>query len=97
MQQIRKDIQEFKMAHELDKVIIVWTANTERFCEILPGLNDTSTNILSSIRQNSSEISPSTLFAAASILENVSFIYTNYNLALSHKTYALLLYLICKE
>merc|ERR1719420_2148604 len=29
--QIRKNIREFKAAHDLDKVIILWTANTERF------------------------------------------------------------------
>lgn len=30
---IRKNIQDFKKNNSLDKVIILWTANTERFCE----------------------------------------------------------------
>lgn len=30
MMKIRQDIQEFKETNEVDKVIILWTANTER-------------------------------------------------------------------
>lgn len=69
--QIRKDIRDFKKNKELDQVIILWTANTERFSEEIEGLNDTSDNLLRSICKNESEISPSTLFAVASILEGV--------------------------
>lgn len=31
LKQIREDISKFKMDNELDKIIILWTANTERF------------------------------------------------------------------
>ena len=57
--------------HALDKVIILWTANTERFADIIPGLNDTADNLMRSIKNDAGEISPSTLFAVASILEGV--------------------------
>lgn len=56
----------------MDKVIVLWTANTERFADVIVGLNDTSENLSLAIEQDASEISPSTLFAVASILEGVS-------------------------
>eukprot|EP00834_Sanchytrium_tribonematis_P003924 NODE_171_length_14381_cov_0.662512.p1 type:complete len:467 gc:universal NODE_171_length_14381_cov_0.662512:1608-208(-) len=74
LQQIRKDIQTFKEQHKLDKVIVLWTASTERFSEIIPGVNDSASNLLKSIENNHSEIAPSTIFAVASILENAIFI-----------------------
>jgi myo-inositol-1-phosphate synthase len=74
MEQIRKDIREFKAKNKLDKVIILWTANTERFSEIREGLNDTAENLLRSIKNGEDEVSPSTVFACASILEGVSYI-----------------------
>ena len=57
--------------HALDKVILLWTANTERFADVIPGLNDTAENLMRSIKNDASEVSPSTLFAVASILEGV--------------------------
>ena len=33
----------------MDKVIVLWTANTERFCDVVPGLNDTADNLLRAI------------------------------------------------
>uniref|UniRef100_A0A2S2QWC6 Inositol-3-phosphate synthase 1 n=1 Tax=Sipha flava TaxID=143950 RepID=A0A2S2QWC6_9HEMI len=73
LDQIRKDIRDFKKNKELDQVVVLWTANTERFSEEIEGFNDTSDNLFRSICNNSTEISPSTLFAVASILEGVSF------------------------
>lgn len=73
LDQIRNDIREFKKSKGLDQVIVLWTANTERFSEEIEGFNDTSDNLLRSICNNSTEISPSTLFAVASILEGVRF------------------------
>lgn len=71
LEQIRADIKDFKKCKGLDQVIVLWTANTERFSKETKGLNDTSENLLKSICQNECEISPSTLFAVASILEGV--------------------------
>ena len=50
---------------------MLWTANTERFCDVAAGLNDTAENLLHSIRSNTDEVSPSSLFAVASIMEGV--------------------------
>ncbi|GBM09305.1 Inositol-3-phosphate synthase 1-A [Araneus ventricosus] len=74
VEQIRKNIREFKEKNQVGKVIVLWTANTERFCDAKEGLNDTSANLLKSIKENASEVSPSTLYAVASILEECAYI-----------------------
>jgi myo-inositol-1-phosphate synthase len=74
MEQIRKDISDFKAKHDLDKVILLWTANTERFAYIEEGINDTAENLLFSIQRDETEVSASTIFAVASILEGCTFI-----------------------
>jgi myo-inositol-1-phosphate synthase len=74
MEQIRRDIRAFKEAHALDRVIVLWSANTERFSDVTAGLNDTADNLLAAIAANEKEISPSTLFAVASILEGAPYI-----------------------
>ncbi|XP_076247526.1 inositol-3-phosphate synthase isoform X2 [Calliopsis andreniformis] len=71
---IKKDIAEFKASKNLDQVIILWTANTERFSEIIPGVNDTAENLLKAIKEDHSEISPSTVFAVAAALEGCTYI-----------------------
>ncbi|KAF4530657.1 hypothetical protein B566_EDAN004896 [Ephemera danica] len=55
LDQLRRDIREFKSTQQLDTVVIVWTANTERFSEVREGLNDTADNLLAAIRANHSE------------------------------------------
>jgi myo-inositol-1-phosphate synthase len=74
MTKIRQDIQDFRASSGVDKVIVLWTANTERFSSIVPGVNDTAENLLEAIRRNEEEISPSSLFAVASVLEGCSYI-----------------------
>jgi len=74
MEKIRTDIKEFKAKSGVDKVVIIWSANTERFCDVIEGLNDTADNLLASIKKEEEEISPSTLFAVASILEGCSYL-----------------------
>jgi myo-inositol-1-phosphate synthase len=71
---IRNDIKNFKDSNRLDKVIVLWTANTERFSDLIDGVNDTAENLLKSIDNNHNEVSPSSMFAVASILEKCSFI-----------------------
>ena len=74
VEKIRKDIRDFKAKNELDKVIILWTANTERYADVLPNVNDTADNLIKSIKESHEEIAPSTVFAVASILEKVPYI-----------------------
>nr|KAG5686073.1 hypothetical protein BaRGS_030688 [Batillaria attramentaria] len=73
VEQIRADIRDFKNSG-VEKVIVLWTANTERFSQLVPGVNDTSENLLKAIERDDFEVSPSTLFAVASILEGVTYI-----------------------
>ena len=74
MEQLQKDIRDFKSTNGLDKVLILWTANTERFASVEEGVNDTSDALLKSIERGDPEISASTVFAVASILEGCTFI-----------------------
>ncbi|KAM0287205.1 hypothetical protein ACHAQH_000519 [Verticillium albo-atrum] len=74
VEQIRKDIRDFKENNGLDKVIVQWTANTERYAELIPGVNDTADNLLKAIEQGHEEVSPSTVFSVACTLEGVPFI-----------------------
>jgi myo-inositol-1-phosphate synthase len=74
LEAVRKQIKEFKTANGLDKVIVLWSANTERFSDIVAGVNDTADNLLAAIKRSESEVSPSTVMAAASILEGCTYI-----------------------
>mmetsp|Transcript_45751 Transcript_45751/g.69950 ORF Transcript_45751/g.69950 Transcript_45751/m.69950 type:complete len:519 (-) Transcript_45751:102-1658(-) len=74
LEKIQKDIRDFKSSKNLDKVIVLWTANTERFAEIQTGVNDSAANLLAAIKRGEEEISPSTVFAVASVLEGASYI-----------------------
>eukprot|EP01016_Furgasonia_blochmanni_P055984 TRINITY_DN9453_c0_g1_i2.p1 TRINITY_DN9453_c0_g1~~TRINITY_DN9453_c0_g1_i2.p1 ORF type:complete len:600 (-),score=255.32 TRINITY_DN9453_c0_g1_i2:748-2547(-) len=74
LERIRKDIRDFKEKNGLDKVVVLWTANTERYSEVQEGVHDTAENLLKAIERSEKEVSPSTIFAVASILEGTSFI-----------------------
>lgn len=73
-EQIRKDIRDFRERSGVDSVIVLWTANTERFADVQPGLNTTSQELIASLEANHSEVSPSTIFAMASIAEGCTYI-----------------------
>uniref|UniRef100_A0A4W4GEZ4 inositol-3-phosphate synthase n=1 Tax=Electrophorus electricus TaxID=8005 RepID=A0A4W4GEZ4_ELEEL len=50
VEQIRRDIRDFKEKSGVEKVIVLWTANTERFCDVVLGGNDTAENLLATIQ-----------------------------------------------
>ena len=58
----------------LVQVIVLWTANTERYSSVISNFNDTSDNLLAAIERNETEVSPSTLYAVACVQEGVPFI-----------------------
>ena len=74
LEHIRADMRRFKEENHLDKVIVLWTANTERYSSIIPGVNDTAENLLKAIKNSESEVAPSTIFAVAAILEGNTYI-----------------------
>ena len=58
LETLMKNMADFKKDNQLDKVIVLWTANTERFSEIQEGVNDTADNLLAAIREDEEEVSP---------------------------------------
>lgn len=74
LEHIRKDIREFKEKNNLECVIVLWTANTERYVSVSEGLNTTANEILESIAKSKEEVSPSNIFAVAAILEGAYYI-----------------------
>jgi myo-inositol-1-phosphate synthase len=74
LDEIRSHIKSFKTTNGLEKVVILWTANTERFSSLIDGVNDSAEKLLAAIQRGEEEISPSTIFACASILEGCSYI-----------------------
>lgn len=74
LERIRADIRNFKKNNGLDQVVVLWTANTERFTDVRQGLNMTPQEILAAIERDDPEVSPSNIFAVASILENTPYI-----------------------
>lgn len=74
VQQVRQHIRQFKEDSKVDKVIVLWTANTERYSSVISNFNDTSDNLLAAIERNETEVAPSTLYAVACIQEGVPFI-----------------------
>lgn len=74
VEEVRRHIREFRASTGVDSVVILWTANTERYAEVLEGLNDTADNLLAAVARGESEVAPSTLYAIAAIQEGVPFI-----------------------
>ncbi len=50
LDKIRQDIRDFKSDNGLDSVVVLWTANTERYADIIEGVNDTADNLLGKCR-----------------------------------------------
>lgn len=71
---IVQDILNFKQTSKVDQVIVLWTANTERYSTILEGVNDTVKNLKTAIERDHEEISPSTLYAYAAIKAGCTYI-----------------------
>ena len=74
LETVRKQMREFKEKNGLEKVIILWTANTERYCEIKPDVHMTADQLLEGIKKGDSEIAPSVIYATAAILEHIPYI-----------------------
>ncbi|VDM85545.1 unnamed protein product, partial [Strongylus vulgaris] len=55
LEHIRQDIRNFKEKHDLECVIVLWTANTERYTDVTDGLNMTAEQVLASIEKSADE------------------------------------------
>lgn len=74
LDQLRKDIRDAKKRHDVEFVVVVWTANSERYAAEEVGVNDTADNLLKAITQSHAEVSPSTLYCVAAILEGCPYV-----------------------
>ena len=74
LETVRQNIRDFKEKNKLDKVIILWNGNTERFCEVDQKIHGTADALLAGIKNNEKEISPSTVYCMAAILEHCPYI-----------------------
>ena len=68
---IIEDIEKFKIDNELNKVIVLWTASTERFNN---GKWKNSADLSIALENNDPEISPSIIFAIASAQSGCIFL-----------------------
>jgi myo-inositol-1-phosphate synthase len=72
---VRRDIQEFRSVHHLDSVIVLWTANTERMMEVIPGYHSTEEGIRKAVDEDRKDlISPSMAYALAAIDEGCAYL-----------------------
>lgn len=68
---IKSDIDAFKIRHNIDNVIVLWSASTERYSK-----NNWKnwSELSKAIARSDPEVSPSTIFAVASIMSGAIFI-----------------------
>ena len=62
LKQLKSDIETFREENGVDKVIVLWTASTERFNK---GLWKTAEDLLTAIAEDDPEVPPSVMFAVA--------------------------------
>ena len=68
--QVREDIAGFKKAHGLDKVVVMWTANTEKYY----GRNIESLEELEKLIADGESLPASVLYGVAAIMEKAIFL-----------------------
>jgi len=69
---LRKDIQQFKSAHDLDRLVMVWCGSTETYIEQDP-VHQSLENFEKGLKENNTAISPSMIYAYAALCENVPY------------------------
>ena len=74
IEMVRQQMREFKEQNGCDSLVVLWTANTERYTDVQAGVHDTHKNLEKAIDADHEEISPSTMFAMACIAEKGPFV-----------------------
>lgn len=80
MQQLRDDIELFKEANSLERLVVIWAGSTEIFIE-RKDVHKTIEAFEQGMKNNDPDISPSMLYAYASVAEGVPFINGSPNLS----------------
>lgn len=73
MEQLRKDIRNFKAKNNLDRIVVIWCASTEIFLTV-SDVHKKLKDFENGMKENHLDISPSMLYAYAAISEGVPFI-----------------------
>ena len=73
MEQLRADIRDFKEVNKLERLVVIWCASTEIFISS-NGIHGNLSSFEKAMKENHPDISPSMLYAYASIAEGVPFI-----------------------
>lgn len=68
---IKSDIESFKIRNNIDNVIVLWSASTERYSK---NIWNNWSELSKAIARSDPEVSPSTIFAVASIMSGAIFI-----------------------
>lgn len=80
MMQLREDIQLFKEMNSLERVVVIWAGSTEIFIE-RKAVHQSTESFIEGMIQNDPDISPSMLYAYASIAEEAAYINGSPNLS----------------
>lgn len=69
---LREDIRDFKKESECERLVMIWCASTERYIELAP-CHENLAAFERGLEQNDPSISPSQIYAYASLKEGVPF------------------------
>lgn len=73
MMQLREDIQLFKEMNSLERVVVIWAGSTEIFIE-QKAVHQSTESFIEGMIHNDPDISPSMLYAYASIAEEAAYV-----------------------
>jgi len=73
MEQLRADIRNFKTTHNLERLVVIWCASTEIYIS-QNGIHHDLKSFEKAMHENHLDISPSMLYAYATIAEGIPFI-----------------------
>ena len=73
VQDVREDIQNFKAAHGIERLVMIWCGSTEIFMEERP-VHATIESFEKGIRENDEGIAPSMIYAYAALQEGIPFL-----------------------
>lgn len=74
LNELRRHIRHFKVTNGLRNVVVLWSGSTERMVKERSGIHDSWDNMSAAIERGSKSISPSMMYAAASLQEKCTFL-----------------------
>jgi len=71
--QIKEDIENFKKEKDISRLVMVWTASTEVFQEMIPGIHDTLENFEKALKESNERIAPSMIYAYTALSMGIPY------------------------